>query len=97
MESNSLYYETISSVYNTINGRVITISPDAIYSESINEKPYYEIRVETENNYFVGNDEKYYMYPGTQVLALINIGERTISEYLLEPIVAKLDLALTEK
>ena len=37
------------------------------------------------------------MYPGTQVLALINIGERTISDYLLEPILSKLDLAFTEK
>ena len=26
------------------------------------------------------------MYPGTQVLALINIGERTISDYLLDNI-----------
>ena len=81
----------------TINGKVITISPDAIYSENSKEKPYYEIRVETDNNYFIGNGEKYYMYPGTQVLALINIGERTISDYLLEPILSKLDLAFTEK
>ena len=37
------------------------------------------------------------MYPGTQVLALINIGKRTISDYLLEPIFANFTSAMTER
>ena len=37
------------------------------------------------------------MYPGTEVIALINIGERTISDYLLEPILSNLDIAFSEK
>ena len=86
-----------SSIYDSINGKVVTVSPDAISSENLEEEPYYEIRIETEKNYFVGKGEKYYMYPGTQVIALINIGERTVSDYLLEPILSKLDLAFTEK
>ena len=54
-------------------------------------------RIETERNYFSGKAEKYFMYPGTEVLALINIGERTISDYLLEPILSNLDIAFSEK
>lgn len=86
-----------NTLYKPIEGIVTTISPDAIYSEKVQERPYYEIRIETAKNYFEGRKEKFFMYPGTQVLALINIGERTISNYLLEPIFAKFSLALTEK
>ena len=86
-----------NSLYDPIQGKVITISPDAIYSDTLKEEPYYEIRIETENNYFEGKNEKFFMYPGTQVLTLINIGERTISDYLLEPIFSSFEIALTEK
>ena len=86
-----------NSLYESIEGKVITISPDAIYQENLNEKPYYEIRIQTERNYFSGKGEKYFMYPGTQVIALINIGQRTISDYLLEPILSNLDIAFSEK
>jgi len=86
-----------NSIYESIEGKIITISPDAIYLENVNEKPYYEIRIETERNYFSGKAEKYFMYPGTEVIALINIGERTISDYLLEPILSNLDIAFSEK
>ena len=86
-----------NSLYDPIQGKVITISPDAIYSDTLKEEPYYEIRIETANNYFEGKNEKFFMYPGTQVLTLINIGERTISDYLLEPIFSSFEIALTEK
>ena len=86
-----------NSIYESIDGKIITISPDAIYLENVNENSYYEIRIETERNYFSGKAEKYFMYPGTEVLALINIGQRTISDYLLEPILSNLDIAFSEK
>ncbi len=86
-----------NSLYDDIEGSIVTISPDAIYSDDLNEEPYFEIRVETKKNYFQGNGEKYFMYPGASVSALIHIGERTISEYLLEPIFSSLDIALTER
>ena len=86
-----------NSLYGSIEGRVITISPDAIYLDNIDERPYYEIRIETKKNYFLGKGEKYFMYPGTEVIALINIGQRTISDYLLEPILSNLNIAFSEK
>ncbi len=86
-----------NSLYDPIQGKVITISPDAIYSDTSKEEPYYEIRIETVNNYFQGKNDKFFMYPGTQVLTLINIGERTISDYLLEPIFSSFEIALTER
>ncbi len=86
-----------NSLYESIQGIVTTISPDAIYSENNLEEPYFEIRIETDKNYFQGKTENFYMYPGTQVLALINIGNRTISNYLLEPIFANFKTALSER
>ena len=84
-------------LYEAIVGNVVGISPDAIYSEKEYKEPYYEIRIETEQHYFEGGQEKYYMYPGTQVLAMIEIGSRTIANYILEPIFINFNSALSEK
>ncbi len=86
-----------NSLYEPIEGTVTTISPDAIYSENNLEEPYFEIRIETYKNYFRGKTENFYMYPGTQVSTLINIGKRTISDYLLEPIFSSFAVALSER
>ena len=86
-----------NAIYQTIIGKVIGISPDAIYSEKDIKSPYYEVKIETEKHYFEAGTDKYYMYPGTQVLAMIEIGSRTISEYILEPILTNFNLALSEK
>ncbi len=86
-----------NAIYQPIEGNVKTISPDAIYTENIAQEPFYEVKIETDRNYFVNDNEKYYMYPGTPVLALIEIGTRTISNYLLEPIISSLNVALSEK
>ena len=86
-----------NAIYQPIQGNVKTISPDAIYTENVAEEPFYEVKIETDRNYFTNDNEKYYMYPGTPVLALIEIGTRTISNYLLEPIISSLNVALSEK
>ena len=43
-----------NSMYDSIEGKVTTISPDAIYSDNNIEEPYFEIRIETNKNYFQG-------------------------------------------
>ncbi len=86
-----------NAAYNTINGKVIGISPDAIYSDKEKNNAYYEVKIETEKHYFEKGLEKYYMYPGTQVLAMIEIGSRTIADYIFEPILVNFNRALSEK
>ena len=83
--------------YNNINGKVVGISPDAIYSDEQKKDPYYEVKIETEQDYFERGIEKYYMYPGTQVMAMIEIGSRTIADYILEPITGNFSRAMSEK
>ena len=46
-------------MYDSIEGKVTTISPDAIYSDNNIEEPYFEIRIETNKNYFQGKTEKF--------------------------------------
>ena len=86
-----------NTIYKPIDGKVINISPDAIYNDDINQEPYFEIKIETLNNFFENDKDKYFMYPGAQVIALIRIGSRTIANYLLEPIFSKIIVALSEK
>ena len=86
-----------NSIYQPLEGKVINISPDAIYDKDTIKEPYFEVKVETLNNFFESDNEKYFMYPGTQVITLIRIGSRTIATYLLEPIFSKLSIALSEK
>ena len=86
-----------NTIYKPIDGKVINISPDAIYNDDINQEPYFEIKIETLNNFFENDKDKYFMYPGTQVIALIRIGSRTIANYLLEPIFSRMFTALSEK
>ena len=86
-----------NALYNTINGKVVGISPDAIYENKEQQDPYYEVKIETDKHYFEKGLEKYYMYPGTQVLAMIEIGSRTIADYILEPLFANFNRALSEK
>ena len=86
-----------NTIYKPIDGKVINISPDAIYNDDINQEPYFEIKIETLNNFFENDRDKYFMYPGTQVIALIRIGSRTIANYLLEPIFSRMIIALSEK
>ena len=37
------------------------------------------------------------MYPGTQVMAMIEIGSRTIADYIFEPLFINFNSALSEK
>ena len=67
------------------------------YSDEQKKDPYYEVKIETEQDYFERGIEKYYMYPGTQVMAMIEIGSRTIADYILEPITGNFSRAMSEK
>ena len=58
-----------------------------LYTLKKNKKIIYEVRIETQQHYFERGEEKYYMYPGTQVFAMIEIGQeqlQTIYLILLE-------------
>ncbi len=80
--------------FGSIDGKVTEISPDKLIRDD--GLPYYRIRIETEQDYFEKNGQTFRLFPGTQVLASIQIGQRTVLEYLLEPFIGSFSQALRE-
>jgi adhesin transport system membrane fusion protein len=81
--------------YGSLEGTVKTISPDTFTAQD--GRTYYNVRVETEKNYFEKQDARYRLYPGMLVLAYIHTGKRTVLEYLLTPFLDSLTMALHER
>jgi adhesin transport system membrane fusion protein len=71
--------------FGNIEGVVKKISPDATQDD--NGNTYYKVKIKTEKTYFKYNEQKYYLTPGVEVSASILTGERTIAEYLLNPLI----------
>ncbi len=81
--------------YGDLEGVVTAISPDTILSPEGN--PYYKVRVETKQSYFQRGKWKYQLYPGMQLMTNIRTGERTVFEYLFEPLLAGMSDAMQER
>lgn len=84
-----------SSIYGALNGTVKRVGADAILEK--NEDPYFEVLIETEENYKGGNGEPLNISPGMTVDTNIKTGKRTLLEYMLKPIVKTFDSALKER
>ena len=81
--------------FGNIEGVVKKISPDAIQDD--NGNTYYKVKIKTEKTYFQYNEQKYYLTPGVEVSASILTGERTIAEYLLNPLINISNKAFRER
>jgi len=78
-----------------IDGEVLSISPDALTDPKTG--PYYLVRIEPSSQVFQSPYIQYPLKPGLQVMASILVGQRTVLQYFLEPILGDLSLALTER
>ncbi len=78
-----------------IEGRVISVSADAIPSGQPQEPPYYVARIEVtpEGLKKLG---KLQLQPGMQASVVIKTGERSLMSYLMKPLMRRLRMALTE-
>ena len=81
--------------FGGLDGRVSHISPDKLVRDD--GLPYYRVRIETDKDYFEKGQEQYRLFPGTQVLASIQTGHRTVIEYLLDPFLSSMGDALRER
>ncbi len=81
--------------FGNIDGEVVKISPDALQNDDGNT--FYKVEIKTNKNYFEYNDIKYNLTPGVEVTANIQTGERTVAEYLLNPILNISNNALRER
>ena len=83
--------------FGQIDGIVDRISPDTEQDENDNRIVFYNIFVELDQNYFESKEKIYYLVPGVKVTASIQIGERTLANYLLSPFVGSLGQSFQER
>tara|TARA_B100002019_G_scaffold285937_1_gene295630 strand:+ start:1088 stop:2296 length:1209 start_codon:yes stop_codon:yes gene_type:complete len=83
--------------FGQINGIVDRISPDTEQDENDNRIVFYNIFVELDQNYFESKEKTYYLVPGVKVTASIQIGERTLANYLLSPFLGSLGQSFQER
>lgn len=87
------------TVYGALKGKLIFISPDTI-SEDLKqgELAYYRIQVQTEGKKFTGRpDQSLEIQPGMTATVEIKIGENTVLNYLMKPVIKTLNESLKEK
>ena len=83
--------------FGQIEGRVDRISPDTEQDENDNRIVFYNIFVELDQNYFESKEKIYYLVPGVKVTASIQIGERTLANYLLSPFIGSMGQSFQER
>ena len=83
--------------FGQIEGIVDRISPDTEQDENDNRIVFYNIFVELDQNYFESKEKIYYLVPGVKVTASIQIGERTLANYLLSPFIGSLGRSFQER
>ena len=83
--------------FGQIDGKVDRISPDTEQDENDNRIVFYNIFVELDQNYFESKEKIYHLVPGVKVTASIQIGERTLANYLLSPFIGSLGQSFQER
>ncbi len=83
------------AVYGGLNGKVVSISPDAVTDEEGNS--FYQVQVLTEENALKRRGEVLPIIPGMVASVDILTGEKTIMEYLLKPFIKTMNNSLNER
>lgn len=81
--------------FGGLDGKVVSVSPDTLLTPE--GSPYYKVRILTEKSYFQKGKSRYNLFPGMQVVANIQTGQRTILEYLMDPFLKSAGDALRER
>ncbi len=81
--------------FGSLNGSVVNVSPDTLITPE--GMPFYKVRVEMEKAYFENGKQRYALFPGMQVMTSIQTGERTVLQYILDPIRYRLGDAFQER
>ncbi len=81
--------------YQPVLGGVSYISADAVSEPK--QPPYYLVRVEPEQLHFSDGKNSYPLVPGVSVQVSVVTGQRTLLEYLLNPIFNNFSIAFNER
>ncbi|MEK9726072.1 MAG: HlyD family type I secretion periplasmic adaptor subunit, partial [Rhodospirillaceae bacterium] len=81
--------------FGGLEGNVVNVSPDTLLSPE--GQPFYKVRIETEKGYFERGAIRYNLFPGMQVMASIHTGQRTVLQYVIDPIRYSMGSAAQER
>lgn len=84
-----------ASRFDALDGTVVTVSPDTLVTRD--GRPFYKVRLETDQDRFRRGALEYRLFPGMAVSASIHTGQRTVLQYLLDPFMDSLGEALRER
>ncbi|PPR56778.1 MAG: Type I secretion system membrane fusion protein PrsE [Alphaproteobacteria bacterium MarineAlpha4_Bin2] len=82
--------------FGHVMGKVVHISADKLIREE-DGQPYYKVRIEPGRSYFLREEQRYDIFPGTQIMASIRTGTRSVIEYLLDPFLGDFQEAMRER
>ena len=83
------------SRFKPIDGRVTYVGADRINEKD--ENSYFLVKIETDENFFLKNNEKYKLFSGVPVIVGIITGKRNFFDYFISPIKSKISFALSER
>lgn len=83
------------SIYGSLEGKVVTISPDTVVDKSDNV--YYIVKIQTDKKYLGSEEKPLKIIPGMMVNVDIVTGKKTILEYILKPILKAKQYTFTER
>lgn len=85
------------TIYGSLKGKVIYISPDTLEDDSRrDDKPYYRVHVETGNPLASGR-KNLDIRPGMTAAVEIITGSRTVADFMLKPLRRTVDESLHER
>ncbi len=82
-------------IYGTLQGKLERIGADTV--EDQKGDAYFEVDVQTAQNYLQDGDRRLPIAPGMVTETEVIVGKRTILTYLMKPVLRTKDRALTEK
>jgi adhesin transport system membrane fusion protein len=83
------------SVYGSLIGEVIEISPDSITNEK--GESFYRVKIRTKETKLKKGNKEMKIIPGMQATVDIITGEKTVMNYIMKPFVKAAKTAMTER
>jgi adhesin transport system membrane fusion protein len=83
------------SIYGSLHGKVVTISPDTVTDKKDNV--YYVVKIQTDKKYLGTKSKPLKIIPGMMVNVDIVTGQKTILQYILKPILKAKQYTFTER
>jgi adhesin transport system membrane fusion protein len=83
------------SIYGSLRGKVVTISPDTVTDKKDNI--YYVVKIQTDKKYLGTKEKPLKIIPGMMINVDIVTGKKTILQYILKPIIKAKQYTFSER